>query len=147
MREIKFRAWDKKNNKWLEDTFLINCDGAIVSVFEKIDAGQRWYALFVGLDVEIMQFTGLTEKDGKEIYEGDIVKLANFSGIYQVMYGNNFFNCGQFYLTSDNLRNPTYRRKTFRNELLLNACGYFMDNSITSIEIIGNIYENPELLT
>lgn len=77
--------------------------------------------LVVHIDnVKLMQFTGLTDKNGKEIYEGDIVRYRD--GIYKV----DWFENG-FYLFRD------VRAK--------------FDIWWVDTEVIGNIYENPDLLT
>lgn len=70
--------------------------------------------------IELMEFTGLLDKDGKEIYEGDIVKHQNDIG--QIVWRSHYFmmECNQ---------KPESREINYRNW-----------------EIIGNIYENSELL-
>ncbi len=132
MREIKFRAWDKKRKCWInpskialkekEYQDLIYCDMDGFGIMEDglpilaDECGQFRY-----LDPErfvIMQYTGLKDKKGKEIYEGDIVKTK--FGIGEV-----FERLGCWFVS-------------MQKEL-----GYFSD---FELEVIGNIWENKELL-
>ncbi len=112
MREIKFRAWDKKYNTMLNWATL----------------GQTLHPGF-----ELMQFTGMTDKNVKEIYEGDIVKIgSHYEGdhlIREYVGEVCFMDCG-FVLFKD---------KKYKEEL---------DNNCFNerVVVIGNIYENPELL-
>ena len=127
MREIKFRAWYTKSNKWLDDV-MIDLKGVPESYSDN-DGGKEglWeHALGNWKDTIISQYTGLKDKNDKEIYEGDIVT-------YQYN-GNLILNMkvewlkGGFYLTDETI----YERPS---RWIPGAC-----------EIIGNIYENPELL-
>jgi uncharacterized phage protein (TIGR01671 family) len=120
MRTLKFRAWDKENKRMLwtgfhdRNWYLTerNDEKGCHCLGEKKQGDANKF--------EIMQFTGLKDKNLKEIYEGDVVKHDELVGIYEVIFKN-----GKF-LLSDN---------TFLNINLWNLS-----------EIIGNIYENPELL-
>jgi len=112
MREIKFRAWDKKHD-------IIHTG---VSVFNFQDFKES--ILIENSDIELMQFTGLHDKNGKEIYEGDIVSFPKNDGTIpklSIIY-NNRFACFQF--------------KEQNAPIGLSM----------SYEVIGNIYESPELL-
>jgi len=114
MREIKFRAWDKKNKRFISPFFVrITGFGKIWILSENLD-----YVLDEENNIEITQFTGLCDKNGKEIYEEDIVKT-------KIGIGYVFNRLGCWFVE-------------FQKEL-----GYF---SSSDIEVIGNIYENPELL-
>jgi hypothetical protein len=103
-RVIKFRAWDK------EDNTMDYCG------FERLG---NYHEL---MDNPIMQFTGLNDKNGKEIYEGDIV---NFINIDEPHFTN---PCVIEFLN--------YGWHPFKHGIPMPS----------DIDIIGNIYENPELL-
>ena len=115
MREIKFRAWDTLNKKMLVlPVFTIASDGYvhITSNSQHYGTGQ----------VKLMQYTGLKDKNGKEIYEGDILAWG---------YSKNVKTKWVVEATSGGW-NP------------------FIDSMTTDkpfrYEVIGNIYENPELM-
>lgn len=120
MREIKFRAWDK----------IENC----IAPIEEIHFGTKWVAIPVNDedgghleqrkfdDIEIMQYTGLKDKNGKEIYEGDILR-------------------GKW-------------KEAKINPESISVCPpitegfhFYSEMEDREDEIIGNIFETPELLT
>ena len=114
-RKIKFRAWDEEDKKmkypnligWYSNDHTCWGDG---DAFEA---------------KELMQFTGLKDKQGKEIYEGDIVGLEYDHGWLVI------FDDGAFRLKDD-------KHVTQGNRLLV-------QESAKRLKIIGNIYEMPEL--
>ncbi len=120
MRPIKFRAWDKNRkemffwspvfNKYKLDYLVEEIWGSLLSI-EALD----WPYYF-----EIMQFTWLLDKNGKEIYEGDIVKI--WENIYIVEWQDGAFWLSQWW----------FRHLLFQMDI--------------SKEIIWNIYSNPDLL-
>lgn len=105
MRELKFRAWDKGNS-----TMFFGIEGHL----ERFD--DEMY--------QIMQFTGLKDKNGKEIYEGDIFQDEEDGSCEFVEWDNDFggWSTQAWY-----------------------SVGEFTQ-AIDHLEVIGNIYENPELL-
>lgn len=117
-REIKFRCWDALSNKMLSD----------------IDIEERTLRMLDGdNDQEYLQFTGLKDKNGKEMYEGYIIKVTrsitgmrNEESISEIKY---FDSHGCFGFTTK------YGWLDFSN------C------QMDTLEVIGNIYENPKLLT
>lgn len=89
MREIKFRVWDKERNKmrWECDNLLIGLDGYLFWNFGNtcnVIGGQKRHPEYI-----LMQYTGLKDKNGKEIYEGDIVKFLESS--WEVQFSNGAF--------------------------------------------------------
>lgn len=114
MREIKFRAeYEGKVYKVAELRFTDQ--GIQVTLI-----GASFFSLHID-NINLIQFTGLLDKNGKEIYEGDIVKFNTFGGnemIYEVRWSD-----------AKTGFKPTRLTKTNQDE----------------IQIIGNIYENPEL--
>ena len=142
MREIKFRAWDKqaqnmlrinaidfKNKEFLEAEDFDAPEGATRSVI----------TLPKGLfpeHFELMQFTGLLDKNGKEIWEGDIIKIYHINIPSRNSYIINYQN-GGFHICFLNTNNP------IANEAAFN---FYSDHKEDGCEVIGNIYENPEIL-
>lgn len=103
MREIKFRAWDNEDKDMLLTPDIYLCQ-------ETAEARERY---------TLMQYTGLKDKNSKEIYEGDIVRLFNYSQLQVVEWTPypEVWSCFNYY------SEPSY------------------------YEVIGNIYEHPDLLT
>ncbi|SJZ95816.1 phage uncharacterized protein TIGR01671, partial [Clostridium tetani] len=92
MREIKFRAWDKNLNMMIynkEQTGCIKYDTNPVDVVNAILNQDDYGYVF-------MQYTGLKDKNGVEIYEGDIIKKSNrSSNLYEIIYQDSIacFRC------------------------------------------------------
>ena len=126
MREIKFRAWSKLLNKMLSHEDL----NKTLKNLTKIEyiAG-----IFLPLnsDVEVMQYTGLNDSNGNEIYEGDIVKIEDYFGediIGRVIYDE---------ATAGYVFHKGNERNYFQMTLDLEYYVHY---------VIGNIYENKDLL-
>lgn len=164
MREIKFRAWHKESKKMLDVYGLEwSVDSIVFREKRKALLGEdqpyRWHMMhligkdgvteiargheMIASEYEIMQFTGLLDKDGKEIYEGDIVDdpqsaKEEYRGV--ITFGKVNLGCnGSEY---DYVVNGFYaqtpsdeERECTTNEL-----------NRGQLVVIGNIYENPELV-
>ena len=120
MREIKFRAWDTMTKHMIYNVFPRNSHGAVVSF--DYDINPHGTLIFV----ELMQFTGLFDKNRKEIYEGDIVRLPN-EDICEIQYKADWDYSGFLAISVTKL----YGTESYK---------YW------SGKVIGNVYENPELL-
>ena len=120
MREIKFRAWNKDTGSWYED-YLIWPSGKLTTSFA----------------LELMQYTGLKDKNGVEIYEGDILK---FIDMFDIPEHNKIIAPVVWH-------EPTLRLIPQDTEENTRGGHYIHHwDSISDIEVIGNIYENKELL-
>ncbi|KGE61631.1 YopX family protein [Fusobacterium periodonticum] len=118
MREIKFRAWDKIN----KDMFNVESINFQERRVYKDTVSYRKFE-----DIDLMQYTGLKDKNNKEIYEGDILFESFGERYYKVVFKNG----------------------NFRTEFE----GYFDEYSFDLIDVVldlceinGNIYENSELM-
>lgn len=132
-RDIKFRLWSKIGKKFIETDnpdldFVINNNGYLYSI--EYCCGET--CILPQMDTEVLQFTGLKDRNGKEIYEGDILKYNfPYDGRLKHVSSVKFLETEASFGIKDRYGNeiPLYR---------IAANNYF--------EIIGNIYENKNLL-
>jgi len=129
MREIKFRAWDKKSKKWICPPSYTHGEMKIAGeIYKHIDYLVMGIPNIENPNIEICQYTGLHDKNDKEIYEGDIVvgytDFDSWSFEGKIIYSD----YAQWLVErNDGAAEPIQAFDTY--------------------EIIGNIYENPELLS
>jgi uncharacterized phage protein (TIGR01671 family) len=136
-REIKFRAWDRQEKvmyrvlrlplSWLVGGLLLHTLDAEEMTEDK---NRDHY--------ELMQFTGLKDAKGKEIYEGDIVRVGERSEIVGLLYRDE-----GVVTFSANVGAFSIEIAIGENESVIWPLQHFVLNQF---EVIGNIYQNPELL-
>jgi hypothetical protein len=124
MREIKFRAWDKEGKRWLDSPDYAVCNCGKISLRKP---GTLEYQCTHRARYVLMQFTGLKDKNGRDIYEDDLIGIQRDDyEIALVRWGEGEWLAGLLGLAAANL---------------------FFEDKCDTIEVIGNIYENPELLS
>lgn len=137
-REIKFRAWCSGTHKGL--TFVDDVMDYEVYLSPKgfyLDVESNWDIQGEYPTIPIMQYTGLNDKNGKDIYEGDIVNLG-LKNTFTVELKN-----GSFILRHTKIKEIDDTFKVWGNLSRVEDIDLKFN---LKIEVIGNIYENPELL-
>ncbi len=160
MRPIKFRAWDIDNQEWCNEDILLGSDGFINTM-----NGEH------GEEIIIQFFTGLLDKNGKEIYEGDILQehffISRFveESPFEIIDGKRVMKETKVQYRSKyepilkgkwktEPQNDIFEVKSLRQiyEYLKDWEEVFEEKDLEKwnkgnlLEVIGNIYENPELL-
>lgn len=140
MREIKFRGKRIKNGEWVYGDLLQKNSGRKVIMTNLHTWGDNPddvepYGEYITVDPNTVgQYTGLKDKNGKEIYEGDIVKTPLLDPIFGDILADAWcnalirFNQGSFVVSYYNSHN------------------IYLQDLCDKIELLGNIHDNPELL-
>ena len=124
MREIEFRGKEKDNDEWIYGSLLIDeTQNSYVIVDNQEGIGREVNPETIG------QYTGLKDKNGKKIFEGDIVKWADYT--MEIFWGEDI-GIGYGFCWRPCGSNRDYQES--------------MTGFIDEYEVIGNIYDNPELL-
>ena len=136
-REIIFRGKRKDNGVWISGVPVKCEDGDIILVGD-LDKYQTVYDLWENvadvLPETVGQYTGLTDKNGKKIFEGDIIKYPYHDDNELIVFYNGAFGC-------------TYAKKEVVTASVFcsfDDCEYGIATDLS--EVIGNIHDNPELL-
>ena len=127
MREIKFRAWSR-GRKEMAEVESIHFKGNAVYLISK------YLRLVANLDeTELMQFTGLQDKKGVDIYEGDIANHKDYECFGKVVFSDDELAFAFLVVTGSNNKGPTTEFE-------------WLYEYADGLEVIGNITDNPELM-
>lgn len=153
-REIKFRAWDTKNKKWLTAVpsleYLLDDEGGCISHHDYDAEGAIYFYPHnpLGNDFEgriiYQQFTGSSDEHGREIFEGDILKRTYNVDCFKMSDGTTLEGCipGNFSIAKDNFSVVEWKGIGFD----LGGITRIGWRQKSSLRVVGNIFENPELL-
>lgn len=130
MRKIKFRAWDKENKFMFE-------------IFDST-THKDWFLPSWKERYEVMQYTGLKDKNGKEIYEGDIVRYQFDNDDCPFPNKHTEKIIGRIFFSEHRASFSVTAGKNCSSMLNNDLFNYARNGN--RVEVIGNIYENPELL-
>ncbi len=120
----KFRAWDGSSLSRMYSPLEVMVGDSDIWIFDEDSEGNEW---IVNNDLSLMQSTGLTDKNGEEIFEGDVVKMAK-----------NVYSEPTYYEV------VRHRGGAYRLESKQYGCELWLRH--TDCEIAGNKFETPELL-
>jgi len=133
MRTIKFRGYNRKNNEWLHGFYLQNRGWHFVCP-DEFATNKSWDDYQVDPET-VGQFTGLLDKNGKEIYEGDILESNSIRHVVKYLEKGALF-AGVSTVIKDAMTGDYAETPLFQ---------HWIDG--WKKEVIGNIHDNPELIS
>ena len=133
MRSLKYKAYIKEYDKVIDvDRLGLNWDGSVQEIIvseKELEGKDEWTDLQAG-EFELLEYTGYKDKNGREIYEGDIVRIT-LTQTQEARKGEVIYYAG----------NACFLVETANEEYFT-----FMSCDICGIEVLGNKYENKELM-
>lgn len=148
MREILFRGKRIDNSEWVEGTLILttaveqkpyivdSCWCPYMKTNERGYADFDWLNAYEVIPETVGQYTGLTDKNGKRIFEGDI--LREYIENSECEYDYDYFDCGEVFWYGQQSRFLRTSR------MFVDDCPKITENR--EYEVVGNIHDNPELL-
>ena len=135
MRELKFRAWDK------EELEMISPD-KLLTLYNNRFLNE---ILVSDKKVTLMQYTGLKDRNGVEIYEGDIVQVSGSDGYY--VTAKVVYECGAFWFYAKNI--SLVFEEDCDNMVMLGSM--YIEHgdggdALDMVGVVGNVHQNPDLL-
>jgi len=137
MREIKFRGWNKRSKIMVDDIKLF-APGSTYNLNDAFDPD---------MIVLPLQYTGLKDKNGKEIYEGDIILALHQDDWYKGKIVKHYTRRSRYIVEWCERSSGFSFAERLGGEWTANVTGfsYIQYHSTNTAEVIGNIYENPDL--
>ncbi|WP_057510259.1 YopX family protein [Staphylococcus simulans] len=138
--KIKFRVWDKSEKK-MKRVYSIgfNEQGEAISIQDEFADNYEAYAMYDVNDYELMQSTGLKDKNGTEIYEGDIVEVLVEDEEPKIMKDKTYIGIVVY-------KRGMFDIKNSKNTYLGIVPQMYMSDIDCVFEVLGNKYQNTELL-
>lgn len=147
MREIKFRVWDNDSKKiYNQDDFILTFDNVGEDIYLKRNNEIRPFYRY-----KLMQYTGLEDKNGQEIYEGDILSYKHITygdcskAKIEEIENESFIEIINYAAIASIVKPHSKNVRCLGYDSVNKEC-LIIDLTSDEVEIIGNIYENPELL-
>ena len=143
MREILFRGKCIEDGEWVEGFYCPVCLGSFPcspSIIPKVELNKGCWQPVPIVIKTLSQYTGLTDKNGKKIFEGDIFKPFD-DEIIVVSWIEYFSHLGLMVYTT-----IKEKKRGKENVYISSGWSFLFDYDLNEREIIGNIHDNPELL-